>query len=40
MPKLIVFLLICLVLSGASFAQSSARITGKIADTVEKKEPL
>ena len=37
MPKLIVFLLICLVLSGASFAQSAARITGKIADTVEKK---
>jgi hypothetical protein len=37
MPKLIAFLLICLVLSGTSFAQSSARITGKIADTVEKK---
>ena len=37
MPKLIVFLSICLVISGASFAQSSARVTGKIADTVEKK---
>ncbi|HEY4061396.1 MAG TPA: outer membrane beta-barrel protein [Puia sp.] len=37
MLKLTVILLIGLVLSSTGFAQSTARITGKIADTIEKK---